>query len=69
MFQYLGYVKCPKISNILFHTFLANISIYMQLFLKTLQGITNSVDNDQQSNLGLHCLHMAFCQKLWCTKF
>ena len=22
-----------------------------------------------QSDLGLHCLHMPFCQTLWCTKF
>ena len=30
----------------------------MQLFLKILNGMTNSVDPDQeQSGLGLHCLH------------
>ena len=38
-----------------------------------LSGKTNSLDPDQtvqkQSDLGLHCLHMLFCQKLWCMKF
>ena len=29
----------------------------MQLFLKMLSGMANSVDPDQQSDLGLHCLH------------
>ena len=38
-------------------------------FLKVLYGMTNSVDSDQiapleQSDLGLHGLHMLFCQKL-----
>ena len=23
----------------------------------------------EQSDLGLHCLHMPFCHNLWCTKF
>ena len=23
----------------------------------------------EQSDLGLHCLHMPFCQTLWCTRF
>ena len=46
----------------------------MQLFLKMLSGMANSVDPDQivpkeQSDLGLHCLHTSFCQKTWCTKF
>ena len=46
----------------------------MQLFLKILSAVSNSVDPDQtapekQSDLGLHCLHMSFCQKLWCSKF
>ena len=36
--------------------------------------MVNSVDPDQtapekQSDVGLHCLHMPFCQTLWCTKF
>ena len=40
----------------------------MQLFLKILSGMTNSVDPDQtahhkQSDLGLHSLHMRFCKK------
>ena len=45
----------------------------MQLSLKILSGMANSVDPDQaapqQSDLGLHCLHMPFCQKLLCSKF
>ena len=43
----------------------------MNLFLKILSGMANSVDPDQTapSDLGLHCLHMPFCQKLWCSKF
>ena len=47
----------------------------MQLFLKILSGMAKIVDPDQtapseciRSNLGLHCLHMPFCQKLLCTK-
>ena len=46
----------------------------MQLFLKMLTGMANSVDPDQtapleQSDLGLHCLHMPFIQTLWRSKF
>ena len=41
----------------------------MQLYLKVLSKMANSVDPDQnapleQFALGLHCLHMLFCQKL-----
>ena len=37
----------------------------MQLFLKILSGMANSVDPDQTApNLGLHCLHMPFVRKL-----
>ena len=31
--------------------------------------MANSEDPDLTAPLGLHCLHMAFCQKLWCSKF
>ena len=46
----------------------------MQLSLKMLSRIANSVDPDQtapleQSDLGLHCLHMPFCQTFRCSKF
>ena len=70
--------KCFKISNSLFHTFLAkNFGqkfAFMQSFLKILSGMANSVDPDQtapeeQSDLGLHYLHMPFSQKPWCIKF
>ena len=41
----------------------------MQMFLKILSGMANSVDPDQtatkeQSDLGLHCLHIPVCQTL-----
>ena len=59
------YGKCPKILNTLFHTILAKILLFMQLFLKILNRMANSVDPDQeQSDLGLFCLHMSFCQIL-----
>ena len=45
----------------------------MQLFLKILSGKSNSVNPDQtappQSDLGLHCLHMSFCQTVRCSQF
>ena len=46
----------------------------MHLFLEILSGMANSVDPDQtalqeQSDLGLHCLHMPFSQNIWFTKF
>ena len=46
----------------------------MHLSLKVLSGMANSEDPDQtapkeQSDLDMHCLHMAFCQKLLCLKF
>ena len=46
----------------------------MHLFLKILSGMANSVDPDQtapeeQSDQGLHHLHMPFCQKLLFSKF
>ena len=44
---------------------------FMQLCLKIFNGMANNVDPDQtgallqeQSDLGLHCLHIPFCQKL-----
>ena len=57
------YGKCPKISNTLFHTFFCLFFfLFMQLFPNILSGMANSVDPDQeQSDLGLHCLHMPFC--------
>ena len=39
---------------------------FMQLSLKILSGMANSVGPDQTT---LHCLHIPFCQKPWCTKF
>ena len=38
--------------------------------VKFLSRMANSIDPDQeQSDLGLHCLHMSFCQGLWCIEF
>ena len=39
--------KCPKISNTLFHTFLVQILLFMQLFPKIPCGMANSGDPDQ----------------------
>ena len=46
----------------------------MRLFFKVLSEEANSVDPDQtapkeQSDLGLHCLHMPIYWPLWCTNF
>ena len=38
------YGKYPKILNTLFHTFLACFWLFVQLFLKILSGMANSVD-------------------------
>ena len=46
------YRKCPKISNTLFHTILAAILLFMQLLLKMLSGMANSVDPDQTAPSG-----------------
>ena len=35
---------------------------------KKLSGMANSVDPNQ-TDLGLHCLHMSFCLTLRCSKF
>ena len=51
-----------------------NVLKYMKLFLKILSGMANIVDLirlllQEQSDLGLHCLHMPFCQKLCVQNF
>ena len=42
------------------------ILLFIQLCLGKFSGMANSVDPDlqEQSDLGLHCLHMPFCQQL-----
>ena len=45
----------------------------MQFILKILSGMANSVHPDQtapeeQSDLGLHCFHVPFCQIFWRLK-
>ena len=45
--------------------FWPKICFFYMLFLKTLSGMANSVDPDQErSDLGMYCLFMPFCQKL-----
>ena len=59
-----NYNKCPKILNTLFCTILALNVLILLLLLKILSGMANSVDPDQeQSDLGLHCLRMSFCHR------
>ena len=57
------YCKCPKISKIPCHAIFAKF--FMHLFHKMLGEKINCVDPDQtslqeQSDLGLCCLHMSF---------
>ena len=47
------YGKCPKISNTLFHTILAYILLFMQLFLNIHSGIANSVNPYQTALMRL----------------
>ena len=47
--------NCPKISNTLFHTILAQILLFMQLFLKILSGMAYSIDPDQTAPSGAVC--------------
>ena len=41
-----------------------NRFLFMPFIHKILCGMANSVGPEQQSNLGLHCLHMPFSQKV-----
>ena len=41
------YGICPNISTTIFHCFLAQVLLFMQLFLKILCGMANCVDPDQ----------------------
>ena len=50
--MYRSYDKCPKISDTLFYTILALASLFMQLFLKILSGMANSVDPNQTAPSG-----------------
>ena len=51
----LAYVKCPKISNILFHSILGKFLLFMHLLLKIPSGMANSVDPDQTVPSGAVC--------------
>ena len=51
--------------NFQFHTFWAKILLFMQLTWR----IGKPEGSDQQSGLGLYCLQMSFCQKLWVQIF
>ena len=65
MTNYLKSGKFPKILNTLFHTPLALVLLFVQLFLAILSGTTNSIDPD----LGLHCLHMSFVRHFGVQNF
>ena len=59
------YSKCPKISNTFIPFISAQILLFMQLYLKKLSGMANSVDPD----LGLHCLYIkAFLSEAFAYK-
>ena len=63
--------ECPKISNTLFSTFFyLNLILHAVVSLKYLEEwqTVKTLIRLQQSDLGLHCLHMPFYQKLRCMK-
>ena len=65
----IWYGKCPKIFKHFIPHFLGLNLVFMQQFLKIISEMANNADPDQTaSDLGL-CLHMPFCQKLWCKTF
>ena len=58
--------------NTLCHSFFAKTLLFMQLLIKILNSMANSVDPDQTSgepDLGQHCLHMSFSHKVCGSKF
>ena len=71
------YGNCPKILNTLFHTFWAFLLFYFYyyfFFLAVFSGLPNSVGPDQtapeeQSDLGLHSLHMPFVRNFSVQNF
>ena len=68
------YGKCPKILNSLFPTFFGLFFVFNAVVFKYLvewQTVETLIRLllKEQSDLGLHCLHMPFCQPLWCMKF
>ena len=50
----IEYSKCPKISNTLFHIFLAELLLFNLLFHKIFIGKANSVNPDQTASLEKH---------------
>ena len=68
------YSEYPKNSNTLFHTFLIKLCSLCSYFLKYFvewQTVYNLIRVllQEQSDLGLHCLHMPFNQKLRVQNF
>ena len=61
-------VNVLKFRIIYFMLFLSSVFLFIQLFIKILNGMANSVDPDLTA-LGLHCLHLPFYKKFWCRKF
>ena len=76
LFLTVTYVVCTQAEALLMSTvnvlkfhFIPSFFVLMFYFCavvsKILSGMANSVDPDQeQSDLGLHCLHMKFCKTL-----
>ena len=60
----IEYGKCPKNLNTIPYFLFCQHFAFMQMFLKIISGMANSVDPDQtapkkeQPDLGLHCLHV-----------
>ena len=68
------YSKCPKMLNTLFCTFFlksCTLSSFILKYLVEWQIVQTLIRMllREQSDLGLHCLHVPFCQQLWFTKF
>ena len=73
MFLFL-YGKSPKISNTLFHSFLLKFCLLCSCYLKCLVEwktvkIWIRLPLQEQSDLGLHYLYVAFFRKLWFRNF
>ena len=60
-------VNFLKFQTLFFHTIFCIILAFYALFLKIFSVMSNKEDPDllwEQSDLGLHCLHMPLCQTL-----
>ena len=66
-------LNVQKFCTLYFVLFWPKLCFSCNCYFKILIGMANNVDPDQtaqeQSHLGLHCLHILLCQTLWCSKF